>query len=54
MPLLEEAELLLQNQASKDVPADITLRSAEETVRILRLMDGLPRKEREALRLSGH
>ncbi len=52
MPLLEEAELLLQNQASKDVPADITLRSAEETVRILRLMDGLPRKEREALRLS--
>lgn len=52
MPLLEEAELLLENHASNEMAADIGLNSAEESVRILRMMDGLPRKEREALRLS--
>ncbi len=52
MPLLEEAEMLIQDHPSKDLPADVGLKSAEESVRILRLIDGLPRKEREALRLS--
>ncbi|MGC1781648.1 MAG: RNA polymerase sigma factor [Acidobacteriaceae bacterium] len=50
--LIEEAEELLRNRASGETPAAEALRSAESCARILRLIDKLPRKEREVLRLS--
>jgi RNA polymerase sigma-70 factor (ECF subfamily) len=50
--LIDEAEELLRNHASGETPAAEALRSAESCARILRLIDKLPRKEREVLRLS--
>ena len=52
LPMLQEAEELLQNHASTEATAEKSLGSAEGYVRILRMMDKLPRKEREVLRLS--
>lgn len=52
MPLVEEAEELLRNFASPEIPAVEALHEAESCARILRLMDTLPRKEREVLQLS--
>ncbi len=51
-PLLEEAEELLNNRPSHDSSAEITLGAAQGCARILRLIDQLPRKEQEVLRLS--
>ena len=51
-PLVEEADEILRNHASTETPAEVTLGAAEGCVRILRMMDKLPRKEREVLRLS--
>ncbi|MHB8303772.1 MAG: RNA polymerase sigma factor [Acidobacteriaceae bacterium] len=51
-PLVEEAEEILRRHASAEATAEVTLGAAEGCVRILRMMDKLPRKEREALRLS--
>lgn len=51
-PLVEEAEEILLNRPGTDTPAEMTLSAAEGCVRILRMMDKLPRKEREVLRLS--
>lgn len=52
MPLHDEAEELLRNHPSSQTPALEAMRAAESYIRILRLLDKLPRKEREALRLS--
>ena len=52
MPLVEEAEEIFKNHASGEATAEISLGAAEGCVRILRMMDTLPRKEREVLRLS--
>lgn len=51
-PLLEEAEEILNNRPSHDSSAEITLGAAQGCARILRLIDQLPRKEQEVLRLS--
>ena len=52
-PLLEEeAEELFNNRPSNDSSAEITLGAAQGCARILRLIDKLPRKEQEVLRLS--
>jgi RNA polymerase sigma-70 factor (ECF subfamily) len=51
-PLIEEAEEILSNRPSHDSSAEITLGAAEGCARILRLIDKLPRREREVLRLS--
>jgi len=51
-PLIEEAEEILNNLPSHDSSAEITLSEAEGCARILRLIDKLPRKEQEVLRLS--
>ncbi len=51
-PMVEEAEEILRRHASAEVTAEVTLGAAEGCVRILRMMDKLPRKEREVLRLS--
>lgn len=51
-PLLEEAEEILGNCASAEISAETTLGTAESCARILRMIDTLPRKEREVLRLS--
>ena len=51
-PMVEEAEEILRRYASAEVTAEVTLGAAEGCVRILRMMDKLPRKEREVLRLS--
>src|SRR5487761_985372 len=52
LPLLDEAEELLRNHASTEVSTEAALRSAESCASILRMVDRLPRKEREVLRLS--
>ena len=52
MPLVEEAEEILGNRASGETSAEITLGAAESCARILRMIDNLPRKEQEVLRLS--
>ncbi len=51
-PLVEEAEEIFKNHASGEATAEINLGVAESCVRILHIMDTLPRKEREVLRLS--
>ncbi len=51
-PLVEEAEEILSNHASGETSAEITLGAAEGCARVLRMIDRLPRKEREVLRLS--
>lgn len=51
-PLVEEAEEILGNCASAEVSAETSLDAAESCARILRVIDTLPRKEREVLRLS--
>ena len=51
-PLLEEAEEILNNSPSRDASAENTMGSAQRCARILRMMDKLPRKEQEVLRLS--
>lgn len=51
-PVVEEAEEILRNRASDDSSAEITLDAAQGCVRILRMIDSLPRKEQEVLRLS--
>lgn len=51
-PLVEEAEEILSNRASGATSTEISLCAAEECARILRMIDKLPRKEREVLRLS--
>jgi len=52
MPMVEEAEEILRRHASTEATAEVALGAAEDCVRILRMMDKLPRKEREMLRLS--
>jgi RNA polymerase sigma-70 factor (ECF subfamily) len=52
MPMVEEAEEIFSNHASGEATADVTLGAAEGCARILRMIDTLPRKEREVLRLS--
>lgn len=51
-PLLEEAEEILNNRPSRDSSAEITMGAAQSCARILRMIDKLPRKEQEVLRLS--
>ena len=51
-PVIEEAEEILTNRASDDSSAEITLDAAQGCARILRMIDSLPRKEQEVLRLS--
>ena len=51
-PMVEEAEEILRRHASTEATAEVTLGAAEGCVRILRMMDKLPRKERAVLRLS--
>jgi RNA polymerase sigma-70 factor (ECF subfamily) len=51
-PVVEEAEEILTNRASDDSSAEITLDAAQGCARILRMIDSLPRKEQEVLRLS--
>lgn len=51
-PLIEEAEGILHNRASREPSAEITLDSAAACARILHMIDNLPRKEQEVLRLS--
>lgn len=51
-PLLEEAEEILNSSPSRDASAENTMGSAQRCARILRMMDKLPRKEQEVLRLS--
>lgn len=52
IPLIDEAEEILNNLASSEAPVEVQLNAAESCARILRMMDKLPRKEREVLRLS--
>lgn len=51
-PLFEEAEEILNNRPSQDSSAEVTMGAAQGCVRILRMIDKLPRKEQEVLRLS--
>jgi RNA polymerase sigma-70 factor (ECF subfamily) len=51
-PVVEEAEEILSNRASEDSSAEMALGAAQGCARILRLIDSLPRKEQEVLRLS--
>ncbi|MGO8720758.1 MAG: RNA polymerase sigma factor [Acidobacteriaceae bacterium] len=51
-PLFEEAEEILNNRASGEMSAESALGGAEGCARILRMIDKLPRKEQEVLRLS--
>jgi RNA polymerase sigma-70 factor, ECF subfamily len=51
-PLLEEAEEILNNRPSLDSSAEITIGAAQGCARILRMIDQLPRKEQQVLRLS--
>jgi len=52
MPLHEEAGEILSNRANGEASTETSLGAAEGCARILRMMDTLPRKEREVLRLS--
>lgn len=52
LPLAEEAEEILANRTDGTLDAEATVSAAEGCARILRLLDTLPRKEREVLRLS--
>jgi len=52
MPVLAEAEEILLQYPSAEASAESSLGAAEGCVRILRMMEKLPRKEREVLRLS--
>jgi RNA polymerase sigma-70 factor, ECF subfamily len=51
-PLFEEAEEILNNRPSADSSAEINMGAAQGCARILRMIDKLPRKEQEVLRLS--
>lgn len=51
-PLFEEAEEMLSNHPSRDSSAELAIGAAQGCARILRLIDQLPRKEQEVLRLS--
>jgi RNA polymerase sigma-70 factor (ECF subfamily) len=51
-PVVEEAEEILHNRASDESSVEITLDSAAACARILRMIDSLPRKEQEVLKLS--
>jgi RNA polymerase sigma-70 factor (ECF subfamily) len=51
-PLFEEAEEILNNRPSQDSSAEITMDAAQGCARILRMIDKLPRREQEVLRLS--
>ncbi|MHB1938227.1 MAG: RNA polymerase sigma factor [Acidobacteriaceae bacterium] len=51
-PLVEEAEEILRNCASEETSAEIALGAAQGCAHILRMIDKLPRKEQEVLRLS--
>ncbi len=42
-PMVEEAEEILRNHASEEATAEVTLGAAEGCVRILHMMDKLPR-----------
>ena len=52
MPMVEEAKEILRHHISAEATAEVTFGAAESCVRVLRMMDKLPRKEREVLRLS--
>lgn len=52
IPWVEEAEGIFSNCASDETSAEIRLGAAENCARIFRMIDKLPRKEREVLRLS--
>lgn len=52
VPEHNEAEELLRNYPAEGHDADARMRDAESCVRILRMMEKLPRKEGEVLRLS--
>lgn len=52
MPLADEAEEILANQTDGKPHAEATISAAEACAQLLRLIDTLPRKEREVLRLS--
>ena len=52
IPLVEEAEEILGNHPSGEATVEVTLGAAESCARILRMIDNLPRKEQEVLRLS--
>jgi RNA polymerase sigma-70 factor (ECF subfamily) len=51
-PQVEEAEEILSNWASGESSAEVALGVAQGCARILRMIDRLPRKEQEVLRLS--
>lgn len=51
-PMTEESEELMLNHASPEATAENSLGAAQGCARILRMMEQLPRKEREVLRLS--
>ena len=51
-PLVDEAEEILSNRASGETSVEIALGAAQSCARILRMIDKLPRKEQEVLRLS--
>jgi RNA polymerase sigma-70 factor (ECF subfamily) len=51
-PLFEEAEEILNNRPGHESSAEIALGAAQGCARILRMIDQLPRKEQEVLRLS--
>jgi RNA polymerase sigma-70 factor (ECF subfamily) len=51
-PVVDEAEEILSNRASEETSAEMALGSAQGCARILRMIDSLPRKEQEVLRLS--
>jgi RNA polymerase sigma-70 factor (ECF subfamily) len=52
MPLVEETEEILKNRPGAETAADVALSAAENCASVFRLMDKLPHKEREVLRLS--
>lgn len=52
MPLLEGAEEIMLQHPSAEASAENSLDASQGCVRILRMMEKLPRKEREVLRLS--
>lgn len=51
-PVVEEAEEILRNRASGESSAETALGAAQGCARVLRMIDNLPRKEQEVLRLS--
>lgn len=52
MPVVDEAEEIFSNRAGGEISAESVLSGAQSCARIFRMIDKLPRKEREVLRLS--